>query len=176
MKASTSSALHLRPRAGDGAVAPATSSPPWRAILRSECSGTLRMNRRLWAIAWCFTVLGLTAATPEVAWAIKDQSRIGEEGADAETQVPPPPEAEPDELAPPDSPEFGAIAPVETVELTLDAAKRALDAFADVRDKYNDQGIENFESLEEFVTNTDAGKRLEADIKAHGFSDVTEWN
>ena len=134
------------------------------------------MNRRLWAIAGCFTVLGLTAATPEVAWAIKDQSRIGEEGADAETQVPPPPEAEPDELAPPDSPEFGAIAPVETVELTLDAAKRALDAFADVRDKYNDQGIENFESLEEFVTNTDAGKRLEADIKAHGFSDVTEWN
>lgn len=135
------------------------------------------MNRRLWAIAGCFTVLGLTAATPEAAWAVvKDQSRIGEEGADAEPQVPPPPKAEPGEAAPPDSPELGAVAPVETVELTLDSAKRALDAFADVRDKYNDQGIEKYESLKEFVAKTDAGKRLEADIKTHGFSDVTEWN
>lgn len=121
--------------------------------------------------------MGLIAASPEPGWSIvKDQSRIGEEGSDAEPEVPPSPDGGPDETAPPDIPEFEILAPVETVELTLDAAKRALDAFADVRDKYNDQGIENYESLQEFVDKTDAGKRLEADIKAYGFSDVTAWN
>jgi hypothetical protein len=60
--------------------------------------------------------------------------------------------------------------------LTVDAAKRAIDAFAEVRDKYNDEGIENYNSLEAFVAETEAGKRLEADIMAHGFSDITDWN
>jgi hypothetical protein len=60
--------------------------------------------------------------------------------------------------------------------LTVDAARRAIDAFVAVRDKYNNQGIEDYNSLEEFVAETEAGKRLEAEVMAHGFSDITDWN
>lgn len=63
-----------------------------------------------------------------------------------------------------------------TEALTVDAAKRAVDAFVEVRDKYNGQGLENYDSLEAFVAETEAGKRLEADVMAHGFSDITDWN
>ena len=52
----------------------------------------------------------------------------------------------------------------------------SIDAFAEVRDKYNDAGMENYESLEEFVAETQAGKRLEAEIMEFGFSDIAEWN
>jgi hypothetical protein len=63
-----------------------------------------------------------------------------------------------------------------TEELTVDAARRAIDAFAEVRDKYTDDGVENYSSLEDFVAETEAGKRLEADIVAFGFADITDWN
>lgn len=63
-----------------------------------------------------------------------------------------------------------------TRNLTVDAARRAIDAFAEVRDKYTDDGVENFSSLEEFVAETEAGKRLEADIVAFGFADISDWN
>ena len=45
-----------------------------------------------------------------------------------------------------------------------------------MRDKYNDQGIDAYETLEEFVRETDSGKLLEKDIKSFGFKDVTDWN
>jgi len=45
-----------------------------------------------------------------------------------------------------------------------------------VRDKYTGEGLEDYISLEAFVSETEAGKRLEADIMAHGFSDITDWN
>ena len=64
----------------------------------------------------------------------------------------------------------------QTVFLTVGAAKRAVDAFVAVRDKYNNEGIENYNSLEEFVAETEAGKRLEADVAAHGFDDISDWN
>lgn len=60
--------------------------------------------------------------------------------------------------------------------LTVDAAKRAVDAFVAVRDKYNNEGIEDYNSLEAFVAETEAGKRLEAEVVAHGFDDITDWN
>jgi hypothetical protein len=68
------------------------------------------------------------------------------------------------------------IEDLSTRELTVDAAKRAIDAFAEVRDKYTGEGIENYSSLEAFVAETEAGKRLEADIMAYGFADITDWN
>jgi len=60
--------------------------------------------------------------------------------------------------------------------LTLDVAKRAIDGFADVGSRYDDKGLYDYKTLEEFVKNTKAGKQLEADIKKHGFKDITEWN
>jgi hypothetical protein len=65
---------------------------------------------------------------------------------------------------------------LDVQDLTVDAAKRAIDAFAEVRDKYNDAGMENYESLEDFVAETQAGKRLESEIREFGFSDIGDWN
>jgi hypothetical protein len=70
----------------------------------------------------------------------------------------------------------GEIPTVETVELTLDTAKRALDAYVIVRDKYKDAELENYESLQEFVDQNVQGKAFEADIKAAGFEKVDTWN
>jgi hypothetical protein len=70
----------------------------------------------------------------------------------------------------------GEVPPVETIELTEDIAKRAVDAFVAVKDKYKDTALENYESLEQFVRETDAGKQFDADIKKFGFESVTAWN
>lgn len=130
-------------------------------------------------------LLGLTAS-PDSLGAIKDQSRVGEE-----ENLPPSPVSpfSPDpgdsqehkhEKPGPDVP-FEVLGPedipvVIAIELTVDLAKRAVDALAEVRDKYNDKGIDDYETLEEFVRETDAGKLLEEDLKSFGFKDVTEWN
>ena len=71
---------------------------------------------------------------------------------------------------------LGDIPEIETVELTADMAKRAVDAFSMVREKYADTAIYEYEDLEEFVDKTEAGKKLEADVKSFGFGNVTEWN
>jgi len=70
----------------------------------------------------------------------------------------------------------GEVPPVETIELTDDIAKRALDAFVAVKDKYKDTPLENYESLDQFVRDTEAGKQFDADIKKFGFDSVTAWN
>jgi hypothetical protein len=130
---------------------------------------------------------------------VKDQSRI--EAAEGVTQpapapVPPPSTADEAPVEPPggedltapqdeagaeepispDDLNLGEIPTVETVELTPDMAKRALDAFTLVREKYKDANLEDFESLQEFVDQSEQGKAFEADIKAAGFPDVTAWN
>lgn len=136
------------------------------------------LNRLL--IIGCFTVLGALAASFEPAWPLtKDQSRITDEETGAAVEEPAPGEEGEDgadETVPPDLLPMDDIPAIETVELTVEAAKRALDAFAEVHDKYDDEGIENYDTLEEFVDRTEAGKRLEAEIKAHGFAGITEWN
>jgi hypothetical protein len=150
------------------------------------------MNR-VSAIAACFTALGVLAASLQPAWPTpKDQSRIGKgnygsvpdpgprgeksdfEGiGDGKADVE---KAGPDLTMPSDRLGGYATQDIETEELSVDAAKRALDAFAEVRDKYTGEGLEDYISLEAFVSETEAGKRLEADIMAHGFSDITDWN
>lgn len=139
------------------------------------------MNR-LSAIAACFTALGVVAASPQPAvaatrdHAAKDQSRIipdldaigpgaGYHDSGRGRHM--------DQTTPPDSVPMPAG---QTVELTTDAAKRALDAFAEVRESHADEEMQDYDSLEAFVRETEAGKRLEADIQAHGFSDVGEWS
>ncbi len=70
----------------------------------------------------------------------------------------------------------GEIPLVETVELTDDMAKKALDAYVLVREKYKDAALENYENLQDFVDQTEEGKAFDADIKTFGFKTVNEWN
>jgi hypothetical protein len=86
------------------------------------------------------------------------------------------PDAAPEENMSEDDFSIGDIPIVETLELTLDKAKKALDTYVLVREKYKDAELENFENLQDFVDQTPQGKAFEVDVKAAGFADVTEWN
>ncbi len=82
----------------------------------------------------------------------------------------------PDDASQPDA--IGSIsdmAVVETTELSLDAARRALDAYAAVREKYSDEGLRRGQTLEDYAASGATGRRFAADIAAFGFSGVTEW-
>lgn len=83
---------------------------------------------------------------------------------------------EPVEPVSPDDLNLGEIPAIKTIELTVDAAKRALDVFAVVREKYKDANLEEYEDLQEFVDKAPQGKAFEADVKAQWFSTVNEWN
>ena len=157
---------------------------------------------RVSAVAACLTVIGVAVASLAPAWAaspdpgprrqksdfgIPSTPDPGPRGVKADYGVAPDsavsdPVADPDAAAKPDPtmpprPQGRRTAEeLGTEDLTVDAAKRAIDAFAQVRDKYNDAGMENYNSLEEFVAETAAGKRLEAEIRSFGFSDITDWN
>jgi hypothetical protein len=76
----------------------------------------------------------------------------------------------------PDEMSLGEIPAIQTVELTPDIARRAVDAFVLVREKYKDANLEEYENLQDFVDQTADGKNFETDIKAHGFGTVNEWN
>ncbi|MGI9512845.1 MAG: hypothetical protein ACR2OL_08100 [Anderseniella sp.] len=75
----------------------------------------------------------------------------------------------PRELAP-------AISTVETVELTPDLAKRAIDGFIRLKENYQDTDIAEYETLEQFVAEATEGPALEKDVKSFGFKTVGEWN
>ncbi len=67
--------------------------------------------------------------------------------------------------------------PVErSVELSLDAARRALDAYAAVRERYIGDDLDHYPTLEAFAAASAAGRRFAADISSFGFSGVGEWN
>jgi hypothetical protein len=84
--------------------------------------------------------------------------------------------AAPEAESVPDEMSLGEIPVIRTVELTEDAARRSIDAYAAVKDKYSDANLEEFENLEDFVNQAPEGKNFEADIKSYGFNNVTEWN
>lgn len=94
----------------------------------------------------------------------------------AEEPPPPDPAAPPEDATVEDDFSIGDIPIVETIELDLDKAKKALDTYVMVREKYKDAALENFENLQDFVDQSPQGKAFEADVKAAGFKDVTEWN
>jgi hypothetical protein len=71
---------------------------------------------------------------------------------------------------------LGDIPIVETLELTPDKARKALDVYVLVREKYKDAALEDFENLQDFVDQSAVGKAFEADVKAASFANVTEWN
>ncbi len=67
--------------------------------------------------------------------------------------------------------------PVErSVELTLAAARRALDAYAAVRERYIGDDLDHYPTLEAFAAASPQGRRFAADIVSYGFSGVGEWN
>ena len=132
------------------------------------------------------------------SWAFtKDQSKLPLSG-DIRTaqQASPPESAEPMPLPPdqqggedgaapgndsndpgtPDETSLGEIPVISTIELTDDIAKRAVDAFALVKDKYREANLDEFENLQDFVDQAPEGKGFETDVKSFGFSDVTQWN
>lgn len=106
------------------------------------------------------------------------QPSVSEPQAPAAAPVPAPPEdaVEDTEGEGIDDFSLGDIPVVETVELTVDQAKRAIDAYVLVSEKYKDAELENYENLQDFVDQAPQGKAFEADIKAAGFATVNEWN
>lgn len=64
-------------------------------------------------------------------------------------------------------------APVEKFELTEDIARKAIDAFMLVEEKYPETYA--YTSYEEFVAKDKAGKAFETDVKSLGFKTVEEW-
>jgi hypothetical protein len=109
--------------------------------------------------------------------AAKDQSQIApeddQEPKDTPLPIQPPPETE---SVPLDEMSLGEVPVIDIVELTPESARRGLDAFALVRERYAQSSIYQYESLEEFVEKTEEGKRFETDIKSFGFANIDEWN
>lgn len=86
------------------------------------------------------------------------------------------PDAGNDEGSSPDNLSLGEIPQIETMELTPDIARRALDSYIVTKDKYANSDLEQYENLQDFVDQTEDGKKFEADVKAAGFANVNDWN
>lgn len=91
--------------------------------------------------------------------------------------------AAPDDAAAPDDGDtpgdelsLGEIPTIETMELTPEIARRALDSYITAKEKYADTDLDQFENLQDFVDQTEDGKTFETDIKAAGFANVSDWN
>ncbi len=65
---------------------------------------------------------------------------------------------------------------IRAVELTPEKARKALDAFEKINGKYDDKGLEEYPTLQEFADRTEAGRRMQEEIRAFGFKNVGEWN
>ena len=134
--------------------------------------------------------MGVATGAPE-----KDQSRISD--APVATPTKPKLKADPnllnDGAEKPDQTQPDANAPaddepplhtmieedipgVQAVELNVEQAKKALDAFQAVFGKFDDAEIDKYKTLQEFADKTEAGKKMQAIIQQHGFRNVAEWN
>jgi hypothetical protein len=70
----------------------------------------------------------------------------------------------------------GEIDTIETEELTPEMARKAIDAYMMVQEKYKDSPLADYQDLQEFVDKDPKGKELDADVKGFGFKDVNDWN
>jgi hypothetical protein len=71
---------------------------------------------------------------------------------------------------------IGEIPDVQTEELTPDLAKKAVEGYVMVHEKYQDSPLEDYQDLQEFVDKDPKGKQFETDIKGFGFTTVNDWN
>jgi hypothetical protein len=100
-------------------------------------------------------------------------------GASAPAVEPPVPNSEAapiDPSAPDTEMSLGEIDTVETEELTPEMARKAIDAYMIVQEKYKDSPLADYQDLQEFVDKDPKGKELDADVKTFGFKDVNDWN
>ena len=132
-------------------------------------------------------VLCLAAAAEAAQIPDKDQDRIGAPATPAPaTPLQDPNLLEPGQTrpAPPQGelPGMGYddllldMKDARAIELTSPKARKALDAFAAIRGKYDDKGLADYPTLQEFADKTEAGKRMQAEIRKFGFANVAEWN
>ena len=106
-------------------------------------------------------------------------------GSDSgKTDATPPDKTDPNAAVDPSAPDssggddisLGDIPDVQTEELTPDLAKKAVDGYVMVHDKYQDSPLEDYQDLQEFVDKDPKGKEFETDIKGYGFATVNDWN
>jgi hypothetical protein len=71
---------------------------------------------------------------------------------------------------------IGEVPDIQVEELTPDLAKKAIDGYVMVHDKYQDSPLEDYQDLQEFVDKDPKGKQFETDIKSFGFNTVNDWN
>jgi hypothetical protein len=137
------------------------TTPPLQACLYARGSGSLRLEvlgsqviimNRLIIILALGASLTVSAAWPGVAQTAREE---------------PLSEADEHETVPAEA------MPVEKVELTAEIARKAIDAFMLIEEKYPETFA--YTSYEDFVAKDKAGKAFETDIKSLGFSTVGEW-
>jgi hypothetical protein len=88
----------------------------------------------------------------------------------------PDPNASEDDGSSPDNLSIGDIPVIETMEITPEIARKALDIYFLATEKYEAADLEAYDNLQDFVDQNPAGKNFEADVKAAGFTNVMEWN
>lgn len=91
------------------------------------------------------------------------------------------PDANDTELGFPEEDNIGSaqepeLLPLNVIELDEDTAKRAIDALDAVYQDYGDRGLDEYETLEEFVAQTEAGKQLEKDLREFKFRNISAWD
>jgi hypothetical protein len=140
---------------------------------------------RVPAVAACSIALGVVVASLAPAWPMaKDDFQTGKGNFGAPSVSQPeegksdygPAPQKPDPTMPSRPSSRQPLEDIVSERLSVDAARRAIDAFVAVRDKYTADGIEDYASLEAFVAETEAGRWLEAEIKTYGFTDISDWN
>ena len=70
---------------------------------------------------------------------------------------------------------MGEIPDVDIVELKPDTARKALDVYVLVSEKYKNENLEEYQSWSDFAEKSPKGKEFENDVKASGFASVIEW-
>ncbi|MBG1231776.1 hypothetical protein [Aestuariivirga litoralis] len=98
-----------------------------------------------------------TAPAPDATAPATDDPNAGDENGEGDVSI-------------------GEIPDVQTVELNADMAKKAIDGYQLVHDKYQDSPLEDYSDLQDFVDKDPKGKQFETDIKSFGFTSVNEWN
>lgn len=88
----------------------------------------------------------------------------------------PDPNASEDDGSSPDNLSIGDIPVIETMEITPEIARKALDIYFLATEKYEAADLEAYDNLQDFVDQNPAGKNFEFDVKAAGFTNVMEWN
>lgn len=137
------------------------------------------MNRLILMIFFGIVVTGLGLAQVHA----QDTPDSAQQAAADDMRAPPFDPTEPDPTLPTDTEppaqddiSLGEIPDLKAVDLTVDMAKRAVDTYVLLKDKYKDAKLEDYDTLQDFVDKDPMGKAFDVDVKAAGFASVDEWN